>query len=76
MLVIDGALEKGIRDGSIRPDAGDVKIVGLNFWAFSLGLIQTAGAKQREIEAISGVSSQAMMDQGFALMRHMLASHP
>lgn len=76
MLVIDGALEKGVRDGSVRPDLGEVKIVGLNLWAFSLGLIQTAGAKRREIEAISGVSSEAMMDQGFVLMRHMLAAQP
>lgn len=74
MLVLEGALEKGMRDGSIRPDVGDPKLVGLNLWAFSLGLIQTAGAKRREIEAVSGVESQAMVDQGFALLRAMLAT--
>lgn len=76
MLVIEGALEKGIHDGSIRPGIGDVHIVGLNLWAFSLGLIQTAGAKSREIEAISGVKSGEMTEHGFALLRYMLAKKP
>ena len=73
--MIEGALEKGIRDGSIRPDIGDVCIVGLNLWAFSLGLIQTAGAKCLEVEAISGASSDAVMEHGFELMRCMLAKN-
>jgi AcrR family transcriptional regulator len=76
MMVIEGALDKGIRDGSIRPDIGDLKIVGLNLWAFSLGLIQTAGAKVHEIEVISGVDSEAMMEQGFVFLRYMLAAKP
>jgi len=73
MLVIEGALEKGMRDGSIRADLGDIKLVGLNLWAFSLGLIQTAGARRKEIEAVSAVDSDAMIDQGFALIRFMLS---
>lgn len=76
MLVIEGALEKGIRDGSVRSDLGDLKLVALNLWAFSLGLIQTAGARRREVEAVSSVPSEVMMDHGLAMMRYMLAAKP
>lgn len=43
--LMEEAIERGIADGSIRPDVGDPKVVGIALWGMTHGIIQIAATK-------------------------------
>ncbi len=71
MGVMIDALQRGIRDGSIRPDIGDPLKVVFMLWAFSHGLIQIATNKSQEI-ASRGIEVGELMEDGRAMLRYLL----
>ncbi len=48
--VIVASLNRGVADGSIRPDIGNPYVTALSLWAFCHGLIQIASTKRAPIE--------------------------
>jgi len=50
--VMQEALELGLRDGSIRPDAGDPQAVTVCLWGFTHGILQLSSAKRRCLRAM------------------------
>jgi AcrR family transcriptional regulator len=66
------ALEAGMRDGTIRNDLGDTKIVAISLWGFSHGLIQIAMTKAHML-ARQGIGVPQLMENSVALLRKMLA---
>ena len=71
MGVMIEALQRGVADKSIRPDIGDPLRVCFMLWAFTHGLIQLAINKSQEI-ASRGVEVSELMEEGRAMLRHML----
>jgi AcrR family transcriptional regulator len=67
------AINAGFADGSIRRDVGDPDAVCVALWGFSHGIIQLAATKANEI-ALRGLSTAALMQQAFALLRYSLAA--
>jgi len=66
------ALEAGIRDGTIRADMGDSRVVAISLWGFSHGLIQIAMTKAHML-AREGISVPQLLEQSVSLLRRMLA---
>ena len=62
------AIETGIRDGSIRADVGDPRLLALTLWAFTHGIIQIAMAKGSDL-ARRGVAVQDFSNYAFQLIR-------
>jgi AcrR family transcriptional regulator len=60
--VLIGAIEQGIRDGSIRSDAGPPPLISFTLWAFMHGVIQLASTKAAML-AHDGVTMQQLVDQ-------------
>ena len=73
MSVMVESLNRGIADGTIRPDIGDPLKVCFMLWAFSHGLIQIATNKSQEI-ASRGIEVGELMEQGRDMLRYMLAA--
>ena len=69
--VIVGSLGRGVADGSIRADIGDLYVTALSLWAFSHGLIQIAATKAGQMEH-DGIPVQVFVDHAFALARRSL----
>lgn len=72
MAVMVQSLQRGIADGSIRPDVGEPLKVCVMLWAFTHGLIQIATNKSQEI-ARHGIEAGKFMEDGRAKLREMLA---
>jgi AcrR family transcriptional regulator len=66
------ALEAGMRDGTIRTDLGDTKVVAISLWGFSHGLIQIAMTKAHML-AREGISVPQLLENSVTLLRKMLA---
>jgi hypothetical protein len=66
--VVVEALATGQRDGTIRPDIGDLEIVSRVLWGFIHGLIQIA-IKKGEPLAQAGISVQQLGQQALSLIR-------
>ncbi|MFI5337466.1 MAG: TetR/AcrR family transcriptional regulator [Opitutales bacterium] len=66
------ALQKGVRDGSIRPDLGDPGKVAICLWGLTHGLIQVSATKQSSIECKLGVPFPDLPDFGLDLIRRSL----
>jgi len=66
------ALETGIKDGSIRPDIGDLKTVSMALWGFSHGLIQIA-MRKAHVLAHDAISVKQFVDQAVSMLRRSLA---
>jgi TetR/AcrR family transcriptional regulator len=69
------AIETGIRDGSIRADVGDPRLLALTLWAFTHGIIQIAMAKGSDL-ARRGVAVQDFSNYAFQLLRGAAESKP
>ena len=69
------AIETGIRDGSIRADVGDPRLLALTLWAFTHGIIQIAMAKGSDL-ARRGVAVQDFSNYAFQLLRRSAESKP
>jgi hypothetical protein len=67
------AINAGFTDGSIRRDVGNPDAVCVALWGFSHGIIQLAAIKANEI-ALRGISTSALMQQAFAMLRYSLAT--
>lgn len=70
--LMEQAIERGIADGSIRTDAGDPRMIGIALWGMTHGIIQVAATKAALI-ARRGVSTGAVIDQAFLMLRRALA---
>ncbi len=64
--VIVESLNRGIADGSVRPDIGNPYVTALTLWAFTHGMIQIATTKGSSIEH-EGVPVQQFIDHSFSL---------
>ena len=64
--VIVDSLGRGVADGSIRADVGDLYVTALALWAFSHGLIQIASTKVGQM-AHQGIPVQTFVDHAFAM---------
>jgi AcrR family transcriptional regulator len=71
-LVIE-SLAAGQKDGSIRPDLGDLKVTSRVLWGFTHGMIQIAMTKDKAL-ARSGISVPQFGQQAIELIRYMLAT--
>jgi len=69
--VVVAALRVGQRDGSIRPDIGDLEVTARVLWGFSHGLIQIAMTKG-EVLARSGIAVPQLTDQAMDLLTYSL----
>jgi AcrR family transcriptional regulator len=68
------ALNNGMRDGSIRADVGDAKVVAVVLWGFIHGIIQLAGAKAKMF-AHEGLHTRELMDQAMLMATRSLTAH-
>jgi AcrR family transcriptional regulator len=70
--VVVEALAVGQRDGTIRPDLGDLQITSRALWGFTHGLIQIAITKAQPL-AQMGISVPQLTQHALLLIRRMLA---
>jgi hypothetical protein len=66
--VIIGAIDTGVRDGSIRPNVGDPMLLAVTLWGFTHGIIQLAIAKSNEL-ARFGVAIPDLSNYALGVMR-------
>lgn len=66
------ALQKGVRDGSIRKDIGDPGKIAICLWGLTHGLIQLAATKQPFFEATLGTPLAKLPELGLDLIRRSL----
>jgi AcrR family transcriptional regulator len=64
--VIVQSLARGIADGTVRANLGDLYLTALSLWAFTHGLIQIAATKGGQIER-EGNPVGTFIDHGFNL---------
>jgi AcrR family transcriptional regulator len=69
--VIVDSLGRGVADGSIRADIGNLYVTALALWAFSHGLIQIASTKAGQM-GHQGIPVQSFVDHAFAMARRTL----
>lgn len=65
--VIAAALDRGVADGSIRPDIGDPYLTALSLWAFSHGVIQIASTKAAGMRH-EGIATETFVAHAFDLL--------
>jgi len=71
--VMQEALELGVRDGSIRPDAGDPKAVTVCLWGFTHGILQLSSAKGTML-ARDGLQPRQLLEQAMLMMTRSLTN--
>ena len=64
--VIVESLNRGMADGSVRPDLGNPYVTALTLWAFTHGMIQIATTKGANMEH-EGVPVQQFIEHSFSL---------
>jgi TetR/AcrR family transcriptional regulator len=67
------AIEAGVRDGSVRPDAGPPVLLATSLWAFTHGIIQLARAKGDDLERF-GIAIPEFSSYAFGLLRSLAQS--
>jgi AcrR family transcriptional regulator len=70
---ICAAIERGMQDGSIRPEAGPPSLIGFTLWGLMHGLIQLSITKSASLGR-EGVGRTQLIDQGFRLALDALAT--
>jgi AcrR family transcriptional regulator len=68
-------LATGMRDGSIRADLGDPRVVANALWGMTHGVVQLAATKAK-ILAHHGVDGRAVIEQTMTMLTRALAAHP
>ena len=68
-------LETGVRDGSIRADLGDPRVVANALWGMTHGVVQLASTKAKLL-AHHGVDGRAVIEQTLAMATRALAANP
>jgi len=71
----DKVLETGVRDGSIRADLGDPRVVSNALWGMTHGVVQLASTKAKLL-AHHGVDGRAVIEQTLAMATRALAANP
>lgn len=66
-------IETGVRDGSIRADIGDPKVVATVLWGFTHGVIQLATNKANML-AHRGISNRELIESALRMARRSAAS--
>jgi AcrR family transcriptional regulator len=69
--IIVATLERGIADGSVRPDLGNPYVTSLALWAFTHGVILIAASKGAQIEH-EGIRVEAMIEHAFGMALHSI----
>ena len=69
-----GAIETGVRDGSIRSDIGDPLLMAFSLWAFTHGIIQLVIAKGADL-ARRGIAVPDFSNYAFQLLTGMLQQY-
>ncbi|HEY2339321.1 MAG TPA: hypothetical protein VGH75_02175, partial [Steroidobacteraceae bacterium] len=72
-VLMVGVLETGVRDGSIRPDLGDPRVVANTLWGMTHGVVQLASTKAK-ILALHGVDGRAVIEQMMVMARRALVA--
>ena len=65
--VIVAALNRGVADGSVRPDIGDPYLTALSLWAFTHGVIQIAATKAGGMRH-EGIAVETFVAHSFDLL--------
>ena len=73
--VVVEAIVIGMRDGSVRADAGEPMMLAIAMWAFSHGLIQLAMAKGSDMARL-GIGIPELSNYGLGLIRFMAEGRP
>jgi AcrR family transcriptional regulator len=73
--MIVNTLDTGMRDGSIRADAGTPAAVAIVLWGFLHGVIQLTASKANLVGR-RGVSIRNLLDQGLILASRSIAATP
>jgi len=73
--MIVSSLESGMRDGSVRADAGQPAAVAIVLWGFLHGVIQLSASKANLVGR-RGVSIRNLLDQGLNLASRSVATAP
>jgi TetR/AcrR family transcriptional regulator len=73
MAVVVGAIETGLRDGTIRGDVGNPVLLGVSLWAFTHGTIQLAMAKEHELARL-GIAVADLTEYVLGFIRRALQS--
>lgn len=68
-------IERGIHDGSIRPDVGDPKVVSTVLWGFMHGVLQLASTKANVL-AHDGINMKELIDQALLMSARSLEARP
>jgi AcrR family transcriptional regulator len=71
--LINAAIERGIRDGSVAADVGEPNAVAISLWAQLQGAIQIAQLKPGVLEA-QGVTPAALIEQAVRMATVALAA--
>lgn len=66
--LIAGAVEDGIKDGSIRPDLEPMK-VAIVLWGHASGMMHIVANKGAVLEQMLGINSEELIQYSFQLMR-------
>ncbi len=69
-----GAIEAGIRDGSIRADIGDPVLMAFSLWAFTHGITELVIAKGADL-ARRGIAVPDFSNYAFQLLIGMLQQY-
>lgn len=75
MGMVANAVEKGIADGSIRPDLDPVK-TSVILWAQTAGLLQVLSVSRRDVEANYAFTTADIVEAYFDFTFHALAADP
>jgi AcrR family transcriptional regulator len=68
-----GVINTGLRDGSIRADIGDPKLVANALWGMTHGVVQLAATKAKVL-AHHGVDGRALLEQAMVMATYALAA--
>jgi AcrR family transcriptional regulator len=73
-VVVEG-LAAGQKDGTVRPDLGDLAVTSRVLWGFMHGLIQIAMTKGEPLAQV-GISIPQLTQQAISMVRFMLVGPP
>ena len=68
-------IETGIRDGSIRADVGDPKIVSTALWGFMHGVLQLASTKANHL-AHDGIATRDLVEHALLMATRSVQAAP
>jgi AcrR family transcriptional regulator len=71
--VMVAVITTGLRDGSIRADVGDPKLVANALWGMTHGVVQLAATKAKVL-AHHGVDGRALLEQAMVMATYALAA--